>query len=188
VGEIHINKGRVGEERGGKETDGCPLTPLLKNDGSNFQTWKHCTELVLLSHGLMPIVNSTKTEPAATDTNAVKEWKIHELDVHVQIQLMLEEEQLTGGMSTKDAKETRNHILRRLQGDVRGHTSISLPPLSSPTLPLFICISPTPLYHLQGPHSKPTTFIFKVQQLSAPSSTHTSAALDEPRMHWDTST
>jgi hypothetical protein len=26
VGEIHINKGRVGEERGGKETDECPLT------------------------------------------------------------------------------------------------------------------------------------------------------------------
>jgi hypothetical protein len=26
VGEIHMNKGRVGEERKGKETDGCPLT------------------------------------------------------------------------------------------------------------------------------------------------------------------
>jgi hypothetical protein len=26
VGEIHMNKGRVGEERGGKETDGRPLT------------------------------------------------------------------------------------------------------------------------------------------------------------------
>jgi hypothetical protein len=23
---IHINRGRVGEERGGKEMDGCPLT------------------------------------------------------------------------------------------------------------------------------------------------------------------
>jgi hypothetical protein len=26
VGEVHINKGRVGEERGGKEMDRCPLT------------------------------------------------------------------------------------------------------------------------------------------------------------------
>jgi hypothetical protein len=26
VGEIHINNGRVGEERGGKEMDRCPLT------------------------------------------------------------------------------------------------------------------------------------------------------------------
>jgi hypothetical protein len=26
VGEIHMNKGRVGEERGGKEIDGCFLT------------------------------------------------------------------------------------------------------------------------------------------------------------------
>jgi hypothetical protein len=25
-GKIHMNRGRVGEERRGKETDGCPLT------------------------------------------------------------------------------------------------------------------------------------------------------------------
>jgi hypothetical protein len=33
VGKIHMNKGRVGEERRGKETDGCPLTlpPLQKH-------------------------------------------------------------------------------------------------------------------------------------------------------------
>jgi hypothetical protein len=31
-------------------------------------------------------------------------------------------------------------------------------PLSSPTLPLSICTSPTPLYHLQGPHSKSDDF------------------------------
>jgi hypothetical protein len=37
---------------------------------------------------------------------------------------------------------------------VRGHPSVSLPPLSSSTLPLFICILPTPLYHLQEPHPK----------------------------------
>jgi hypothetical protein len=29
VGEIHMNRGRVGEERGGKEMDGCPLTLLV---------------------------------------------------------------------------------------------------------------------------------------------------------------
>jgi hypothetical protein len=28
AGEIHMNKGRVGEERGGKEMDGCPLTSV----------------------------------------------------------------------------------------------------------------------------------------------------------------
>jgi hypothetical protein len=62
----------------------------------------------------MPIVNGTETEPAAIDTNVVKEWKTHELDAHVHIQLILEEEQLTGVMSTKDAKKTWDHILRRL--------------------------------------------------------------------------
>jgi hypothetical protein len=30
VGEIHINRGRVGEDRGGKEMDGCPLI-LISN-------------------------------------------------------------------------------------------------------------------------------------------------------------
>jgi hypothetical protein len=35
---------------------------------------------------------------------------------------------------------------------VRGHPPVSLPLLSSPTLPLSICISPTPLYYLQGPY------------------------------------
>jgi hypothetical protein len=28
VVEIHMNKGRLGEERGGKEMDGCPLTNM----------------------------------------------------------------------------------------------------------------------------------------------------------------
>jgi hypothetical protein len=28
-GELHMNKGKVGEERRGKETDGCPITALL---------------------------------------------------------------------------------------------------------------------------------------------------------------
>jgi hypothetical protein len=28
-GVLHMNRGRVVEERGGKETDGCPLTPPM---------------------------------------------------------------------------------------------------------------------------------------------------------------
>jgi hypothetical protein len=64
---------------------------------------------------------------------------------------------------------------------------------------LSICISPTPLYHLQGPHPKPMTFVFKVRRLSGcrltencrhsiSSSARTSAASDKPQTHWDTST
>jgi hypothetical protein len=93
--------------------------PLLKNDGSNFQTWKHQTELVLLSRSLMQIVNGTEKEPAATDQDAVTDWKTRELDARAQIQLTVEEEQLTGVMSAKDAKETWARILRRLQGEGR---------------------------------------------------------------------
>ena len=98
--------------------------PLLKNDGSNFQTWKHRTELVLQSRGLMPIVNGTEKAPEATKVEALKDWKTRELDARVQIQLTLEEEQLTGVMSAKDAKETWDRILRKLQGE--GKHSITL--------------------------------------------------------------
>jgi hypothetical protein len=33
----------------------------------------------------MPIINGTEIEPAAIDTNTVKEWKTRELDARVQI-------------------------------------------------------------------------------------------------------
>jgi hypothetical protein len=98
--------------------------PLLKNDGSNFQTWKHRTKLVLQSRGLMGIVEGTEKEPAAMDPGAVLDWKTRELDARVQIQLTLEEEQLSGVMSAITAKDTWDRILRRLQGE--GKHSIAL--------------------------------------------------------------
>src|ERR1700690_1603786 len=98
--------------------------PMLKNDGSNFQTWKHRTQLVLMSRGLMPIVEGTEKQPEANDAEALKDWKTRELDARVQIQLTLEEEQLSGVMSAKDAKETWDRILKRLQGE--GKHSIAL--------------------------------------------------------------
>jgi hypothetical protein len=53
-----------------------------------------------------------------------------------------------------------NCILSFIDGSyasVRGHPSVSLLPLSSPTLPLFICIPPPHLCtSSQGPHLKPT--------------------------------
>jgi hypothetical protein len=72
----------------------------------------------------MGIVEGTEKEPAATDPNAVSDWKTHKLDARVQIQLTLEEEQLSGVMSTIMAKDTWDHILRRLQGE--GKHSIAL--------------------------------------------------------------
>jgi hypothetical protein len=37
MGEVHMNKGRVGEDRGSKEKDGCPLT-----DGRVFARLLYC--------------------------------------------------------------------------------------------------------------------------------------------------
>jgi hypothetical protein len=43
VGEIHMNKGRVGEERGGKETDGCLLTaPCSLHTTNRHALWVCC--------------------------------------------------------------------------------------------------------------------------------------------------
>jgi hypothetical protein len=36
MGEVHMNKGRVGEDRGSKEMDGCPLTLLSFYDNVVF--------------------------------------------------------------------------------------------------------------------------------------------------------
>jgi hypothetical protein len=57
-------------------------------------------------------------------------------------------------LATKRGADGEKLKLRARLVAVRGHPSISLPPLSSPTLPLFICIIPTPLYHFQEPHPK----------------------------------
>jgi hypothetical protein len=46
VGEIHMNKGRVGEKRGGKETDRCPLT----------------TSFILVFFSWMPIYHKGKSQ------------------------------------------------------------------------------------------------------------------------------
>src|ERR1700675_1195279 len=98
--------------------------PCLKNDGSNFQTWKHRTELVLMSRGLMGIVKGTKKAPDGTNVDALNDWNVCELDARSQIQLTLEEEKLAGVISAKDAKETWDRILKRLQGE--GKHSIAL--------------------------------------------------------------
>jgi hypothetical protein len=72
----------------------------------------------------MGIVEGTEKEPAATDPDAVSDWKTRELDARIQIQLTLEEEQLSGVMSAITAKDTWDRILRRLQGE--GKHSIAL--------------------------------------------------------------
>jgi hypothetical protein len=49
-GGIHMNRGRVGEERRGKETDGCPLTLPTKSGAQNSQYTLLNNKMVL--HGV----------------------------------------------------------------------------------------------------------------------------------------
>jgi hypothetical protein len=55
----------------------------------------------------MGIVGGTEKEPAAMDPDVVSDWETCELDACVQIQLTLEEEVLSGVMSTITAKDPR---------------------------------------------------------------------------------
>jgi hypothetical protein len=77
-----------------------------------------------MSQGLISIVKGTEKESDGSDVDALNDWRTRKLDARLQIQLTLEEEQLTGVMSAKDAKETWDRILRRLQGE--GKHSIAL--------------------------------------------------------------
>jgi hypothetical protein len=58
VGEIHMNKGRVGEERRGKETDGCSLTGPYPKPMTFIPkgptTSQRSTHQMLSTFGLLP--------------------------------------------------------------------------------------------------------------------------------------
>jgi hypothetical protein len=55
VGEVHMNKGRVGEERGGKETDGCPLTPSSHSISILCTLWVLITDQIYYQGDLIKI-------------------------------------------------------------------------------------------------------------------------------------
>jgi hypothetical protein len=63
-GGIHMNRWRVGEDRGSKETDGCPLTifaPLLHSCityhfficNAPYKILKRATDVIILSFSLL---------------------------------------------------------------------------------------------------------------------------------------
>jgi hypothetical protein len=82
---------------------------------------------------------------------------------------------------------------------VRGHPSISLLPVSSPTLHLSICILPLHLCTITKDHTHsqqllgpmvwwlPRSWLTNSRQLSTSLPTHTSTASDGLRMYWDRS-
>jgi hypothetical protein len=75
-----------------------------------------------------------------------------------------------------------------LMNTVRGHPSVSLLPLSSPTLHPFICIPPPHLCTIFKDHTYSRRLPGPmVQQLPASLSACTSTASDRLRTHWDRS-
>jgi hypothetical protein len=53
VGKIHMNKGRVGEERRGKEMDRCPLTNVRSSNGQKCNTIGKDVLLHFLPNGVI---------------------------------------------------------------------------------------------------------------------------------------
>src|SRR5271154_5741620 len=80
------------------------ITPL-KNDGSNFQTWKFRMEVILKSRKIWEIVDGTKPKPGSADAAALAEWETNEMDARAQILLTLEDDTMNGVTTTTTSKE-----------------------------------------------------------------------------------
>jgi hypothetical protein len=54
-GRIYMNRGRVGEERGGKETDRCPLTVPIFHDDVTFILQPQIPQVTILYIDNVPV-------------------------------------------------------------------------------------------------------------------------------------
>jgi hypothetical protein len=88
-------------------------------------------------------------------------------------------------------REPRDESSVKVDEAVRGHPSVSLLPLSSPTLPLSIGIPHPHLCTILKDHTYSRRLsrsrLTNSCRLSTSHSTCTSAALDKPQTHWDRS-
>ena len=112
-----------------KSSDGTSSRHLydvapLRNDGSNFQTWKFRTELILTNRQLWGIVSGSEPKPPTTDADAFTDWEKREREARVQILLTLEDDPLNGVTSTTTSKQAWDSLLERYQG--KGAQSIVL--------------------------------------------------------------
>jgi hypothetical protein len=71
VGRIHMNMGRVGEERGGKEKDRCPLT------GPHSKADNLCTNSMTTLQKSTPGCCRLPTSPPALTSTASDELEMH---------------------------------------------------------------------------------------------------------------
>ena len=99
------------------------ITPL-KNDGSNFQTWKFRMKMILRSRKVWDIVTGTRVKPDPSDAAALAEWEEHEMDALTTIVLTLEDDPLNGVASLQTSKEAWEGLSARYEG--KGAQSIVL--------------------------------------------------------------
>jgi hypothetical protein len=143
-----MNRGRVGEERGGKETDGCPLTvppDLFKEQTSSafgIYGGMRRDEVRALGYTVNDIYN-------CIIAMGFRQFNYEVHADHVPWCLRC----LRRVAHTNRSSTLHFVWLHRSQVFVRGHPSISLLPLSYPTLHLFICIPPPHLCTIFKDHT-----------------------------------
>ena len=100
---------------------------ILKENGTNFQTWKYRICTILNIHGLLNIAEGKKQCPSlilvtglgndtakahATQIKKIEDWDCHNKEVKAQITLTLSDESLSGVIhigSAADAWDKLNH-------------------------------------------------------------------------------
>ena len=90
--------------------------PSLKNDATNFQTWKFQIETILDIWGLLSIVDRTLKCPTESQSEDYTLWKKLDKEVRAQICLTLKDEPLNGVLHVATSKEAWDKLCKCYKG------------------------------------------------------------------------
>ncbi|KIK91779.1 hypothetical protein PAXRUDRAFT_38013, partial [Paxillus rubicundulus Ve08.2h10] len=88
----------------------------LKNNGSNFQYWKHRVLTVLNLRGLMGLINGTESKPDPSNPLVLENWVIRDKEAQAQITLTLKDKPLSGVLYVNTAQEAWKKLKEQYEG------------------------------------------------------------------------
>ncbi|OBZ71294.1 Retrovirus-related Pol polyprotein from transposon TNT 1-94 [Grifola frondosa] len=88
----------------------------LKDDGSNFQTWKYRIMKILDQRGLWDIASGAEKDPGVGDVTLQASWVNRDKEALIQITLTLDDEPLSGVIHVSHAAEAWDKLNARYEG------------------------------------------------------------------------